>query len=132
MYVPQKLPPPNTPGGTPYDKAFPPLKDHIVRVGIVSAASQAEAGQGLARMLSQEERKYMEDTLGLGMRVSYVSESAAPPPRHTRIDYRPGFLKAAVEIAALLPQPQRVDAMSEAEAARHNVDVLVRIGTDLR
>jgi hypothetical protein len=132
VYVPQKLPPPVTPGGVPYDKAFPPLKDRTVRVGIVSGASQAQAGQGLARMLSQEERKYMEDTLGLGMRVAYVSETAEPPPRRTRIAYRSGFLKAAVHIAALLPQPQQVDAMSEAEAARHNVDVLVRIGTDLR
>lgn len=132
VYVPQKMPPLTVPGAEPYDKAFPPARDHLLRVGIVSDASQAQAGQGLARMLSQEERKYMEDTLGLGIRVAYVTETSEPPPRRTRIGYRPGFLKAAVHIAALLPQPQQVVAMSESDAARHNVDVLVRIGTDLR
>jgi hypothetical protein len=132
VLVPQKLPPPVNPDATPYDKAFPPLEDHAVRIGIISGSSQATAAQSLARMLSNEDRKYLEDTLGLGVKVAYVSETNRPETRQTQVHYRPDFLKAAVQIAALLPPPQKLDVMSDAEATRHGVDVLVQVGTDLR
>lgn len=132
VYVPQRMPPLSTPDSVPYDKAFPPVQDRFVRVGIMSGSSQASAGQNLARMLSQEERKYMEDTLGLGMKIAFVSETDRPQTRRTRIRYRAPYLKTAVDIAALLPAPQQIEPMSDADAARQGVDVLVQIGTDLR
>ena len=131
VYVPQKLPPPNIPGATPYDKAFPAIQDKVVRIGIMSGSSQAESAQIVSRMLSDEERKYMEETLGLGMKIAYVSETDLPQTQRTRVKYRPEFLKAAVHIAALLPQPQQLAILSEADATRHGVDILVQIGTDL-
>lgn len=132
VYVPQKLPPPNVQGTTPYDQAFPPIPDRVVRVGIVSGTSQAASARDVARMLSTEDRKYLEDTLGLGVRIAYVSETDRLQTGRTRVYYRPQFFKAAVQIAALLPQSQQVIAMSDADALRHGVDVLVEVGTDLQ
>jgi hypothetical protein len=132
VLVPEKLPPPQAAGAKPYDEAFPPIADRVVRIGIVSGSSQAASAQNLARMLSGEDRKYMEETLGLGVQIAYVSETGRPEVPRTRVRYRPQFLKAAVHIAALLPEPQLLGAMSDAEAASHGVDVLVQIGTELR
>jgi hypothetical protein len=132
VLVPQKMPPIQEPGAKPYDQAFPPIPDKVVRIGITSGSSQAAAAQNLARMLSNEDRKYMEETLGLGVKIAYVTESDRPEVRRTRVRYRLPFLKAAVHIAALLPQPQQLGVMSDAEAAGHKVDVLVQIGTELR
>ena len=132
VLVPQKLPPTQVPGAKPYDEAFPPIPDRVVRIGIMSGSSQAPSAQNLARMLSGEDRKYMEETLGLGVKIAYVSETDRPEIRRTRVRYRQQFLRAAVHIAALLPQPQQLGAMSDAEAERHGVDVLVQIGTELQ
>ncbi len=132
VYVPQRMPPVSAPDSVPYDKAFPPVQDRVVRVGIMSGSSQAGSGQNLARMLSQEERKYMEETLGLGVKIAFVSETDRPQTRRTRVRYRAPFLKTAVHIAALLPAPQQIEPMSDPEAERQGVDVLVQIGTDLR
>ncbi|MFI5399530.1 MAG: LytR C-terminal domain-containing protein [SAR324 cluster bacterium] len=132
VYVPQKLPPPQVEGATPYDQSFPPIADRVVRVGIVSGTSQAASAKNVARMLTTEDRKYLEETLGLGVRIAYVSETNQPETGRTRVYYRPQFFKAAVQIAALLPRSQQVIAMSDAEALRHGVDVLVQVGTDLQ
>ena len=132
VLVPEKLPPPQAAGAKPYDEVYPQIADRVVRIGIVSGSSQAASAQNLARMLSGEDRKYMEETLGLGVQIAYVSETGRPEVPRTRVRYRPQFLKAAVHIAALLPEPQLLGAMSDAEAASHGVDVLVQIGTELR
>jgi hypothetical protein len=116
----------------PYDQAFPPAKDHVVRVGIMSGSSEEGAGAILARMFSAEDRKYLEDTLGLGVQIAYVSETDRPRTTRSRVMYRPQFMKAAVEIAALIPQPQSIEVLSEEEAAKRKVDILVQIGTDLK
>jgi hypothetical protein len=134
--TPVPVPTPDAPlsptGAVPFDKAFPPIRDRVVRIGILSGASQAGSGQNLARMLVQEEKKYMEETLGLGVKVSFVSETDRPQTRRTLVRYRGAFLKAAVHIAALLPQPQQIESMADAEADRHGVDILVQMGTELR
>lgn len=132
VYVPRRIPPDQAEGAVPYDQAFPPLKDRVVRIGIVSGSSAAGSGESLARMLTTEDRKYLEETLGLGIKVAYVSETERAETRRSRVFYRVPFMKAAVHIATLMPQPQTIEVMSEDEAARHQVDILVQIGTDLK
>lgn len=115
----------------PYDQAFPPIPDRLLRVAVVSAPSQANVAERIGTMLTVTEKERLERSLGMGLRIAYLSQSDRDPKRQTRIQYREKYLQAAVRLAGLIPQAQRVERMSEADANRMGVDVLIQVGADL-
>jgi hypothetical protein len=115
----------------PYDQAFPPIPDRLLRVAVVSAPSQANVAERIGTMLAVTEKERLERSLGMGLRIAYLSQSDRDPKRQTRIQYREKYLQAAVRLAGLIPEAQRVERMSEADANRMGVDVLIQVGADL-
>jgi hypothetical protein len=115
----------------PYDQAFPPIPDRLLRVAVVSAPSQANVAERIGVMLTETERDNLERSLGMGLRVAYLSQSDRDPNRQTRIQYREKYMQAAVRLASVIPEAQRVERMSDDEASRTGVDVLIRVGSDL-
>jgi hypothetical protein len=116
----------------PYDQAFPPIPDRVVRVAVVSAPSQANVAERIGVMLSETERENLERSLGMGLRIAYLSQADRDPKRETRIQYREKFMQAAVRMASVIPQTQRVERMSDDEANRAGVDVMIQVGSDLQ
>jgi hypothetical protein len=115
----------------PYDQAFPPIPDRLLRVAVVSAPSQANAAERIGVMLSQTERDNLERSLGMGLRIAYLSQSDRAAKSATSIQYRDKFMQAAVRLAGVIPEAQRVERMTESEANRMGVDVLINVGADL-
>ncbi len=115
----------------PYDQAFPPIPDRTVRIAVVSAPSQANVAERIGVMLSETERDNIERSLGMGLRIAYLSQADRDPKLATRIQYREKFLVAAVRLARVIPQAQRVERMSEEDANRNGVDVMIQVGSDL-
>lgn len=115
----------------PYDQAFPPIPDRTVRIAVVSAPSQANVAERIGVMLSETERANLERSLGMGLRIAYLSQADRDPKQATRIQYREKFLQAAVRLAGVIPEAQRVERMSEDDANRTGVDVVIQVGADL-
>jgi hypothetical protein len=115
----------------PYDQAFPPIPDRLLRVAVVSAPSQANVAERIGTMLSVTERDRLENALGMGLQIAYLSQAERDPKLQTRIQYREKFLQAAVRLASVIPQAQKVERMTESDANRMGVDVMIQVGTDL-
>jgi hypothetical protein len=116
----------------PYDQAFPPIPDRVLRVAVLSAPSQAALSRDVGVTLAETHREELERDLGMGIRVAFISQDDEPASEVTRVRYRNKFLQAAVRVASLLPSAQRVERMSDEEANRMGVDLLVLVGWDLR
>jgi len=115
----------------PYDQAFPPIPDRLLRVAVVSAPSQANAAERIGVMLAETERDNLERSLGMGLRIAYLSQADRDAQSRTSIQYRDKFMQAAVRLAGVIPEAQKVERMTESEASRMGVDVLINIGADL-
>jgi hypothetical protein len=116
----------------PYDQAFPPIPDRVLRVAVVSAPSQANVAEKIGTMLSVTERESLERALGMGLRIAYLSQKDRDPKQETRIKYREKYLQAAVQLAGKIPQAQKVERMRDEEATRMGVDVLIQVGSDIQ
>jgi len=116
----------------PYDQAFPPIPDRVLRVAVVSAPSQANVAERIGTMLSVTERESLERALGMGLKIAYLSQKDRDPKQETRIKYREKYLQAAVQLAGKIPQAQRVERMRDEEATRMGVDVLIQVGSDIQ
>jgi hypothetical protein len=136
-------PPPGTVGAAPvpatgafeplpYDQALPPLPERVLRIAVLGAPSQRSASDRVGVMLSSGGPDGLEKALGVAVRITFLSQTEGRASRLTRVRYRDKYLKAALRVARSIPQAQKVEPMSSAEADRHEVDVLVYVGLDLK
>jgi len=115
----------------PYDQALPPLPDRVVRIAVLGAPSQRGASERIGTMLATGGQDGLEKSLGVAVRILFLSQTEGRASRLTRVRYRDKYLKAALRVARSIPQSQKVEPMKEEEADRYGVDVLVYVGLDL-
>jgi hypothetical protein len=65
------------------------------------------------------------------VKVSYISRHDQSAGKANVIHYRPGALKAALQVAEVLPGEQSLEPMSAEEEARAAVDLVIYLGTDV-
>ena len=120
--------------GIPYQEAFPEdfKKEQPVRIAVLSSPARPAAGQRIGMILGKFQKKRLEKALGRKVMVAYVSRSTKKHGENTIIRYRPDFLKAAIQVAAVLPKNQVVEAMQPSDMALHEVDVIVYLGDRIR
>ncbi|MCZ6842082.1 MAG: hypothetical protein O7G32_04545, partial [SAR324 cluster bacterium] len=103
-----------------------------VRIAVLSSVGRMNAGQQVAMILRSYQRQRLEKALGRPVKVAFVSSSNKKHKKKTRIRYRPGFLKAAIQVASAIPREQVVEPMSGEELNRRGVDVIIYLGSGVR
>ena len=103
-----------------------------VNVAVLSSPNRVSEAERVAMMLSTFQNRRLEAMIGQPVEVAYVSQSTRPHTTQTIIRYREGFLKAAVQIAAILPFEQVVEPMTADEANRDSIDVIIYVGLSLQ
>ncbi len=102
-----------------------------VRVAVLHVADQEEAAISVAMVIDTFQNKQLSEAVGAPVRLAYISHIDDPTQRANVIRYRAGALKAALQVANLLPWDQTVEPMNDAEQAREGVDVIVYLGAAL-
>jgi hypothetical protein len=134
LAVQEAQPEPPQEAGIPYEKAFPEAFEKVqpVRIGVLSSPQGPAAGDQIALILTNFQRKRLERALGASVEVAFVSRSNKKHKRKTHIRYRPNFLKAAIQVATVIPREQVVEPMTEQELQREEVDMFIYVGTSVR
>lgn len=125
------------PQGLTFDEVEPALPEPpTVRVAILSKATQPNKAQQMALLIGRYQRDFLERNLGQAVQVVNVSHYSAGsassngPASGSLIYFRPEQLHAAMEVAAVLPDEQRIEPMSAEQIAREGVDLIVMLGQD--
>lgn len=125
------------PQGLAFDEVEPALPEPpTVRVAVLSKATQSSKARQVALVIGLYQRDFLERNLGQAVQVVNVSHySAGPsdsnlPARGSLIYFRPQQLHAAMEVAAVLPDEQRIEPMNAEQIAREGVDLIVMLGQD--
>jgi hypothetical protein len=74
----------------------------------------------------------LSKAVGKPIKVAYLSRTNGGARPANLVRYRVGTLKAALQLADLLPGDQLVEPMSPEESAQHEVDVLIYLGTSVK
>ena len=126
--------PPPPPRAKPYEEVAPagPQLPTAVRVAVLSSRGRVAAGQQMALILSNYQRKRLEKELGRPVEVAFVSSSSKKHGPKTQIRYRPKYLKAAIHLATAIPHEQELEPMRPEELERRGVDVFIYVGHSVR
>ena len=117
----------------PFESAVPPLpKEPVLRVAVLSDIGQPEKADRVALIIGNYTRQFLENRLGVVVKIAYVAQVERNITRQSVIRYRPKFFRAAVTIAKVLPRDQALSPMTARELSQQDVDLVVYIGRDYR
>lgn len=117
----------------PFESAVPPLpKEPVLRVAVLSDIGQPEKADRVALIIGNYTRQFLENRLGVMVKIAYVAQVERNITRQSVIRYRPKFFRAAVTIAKVLPRDQALSPMTARELSQQDVDLVVYIGRDYR
>ena len=104
----------------------PPLR---LNLAVFNAAPRVGAARRLAIMLEHQQRRTIEERLGLKLEILNIS-SVREDLRlsQTKIYFRPNFLKAALTLAEMIPGEQVVEPMPLSRLSRLGNDVEIYVG----
>ncbi|MDH4225091.1 MAG: LytR C-terminal domain-containing protein [Deltaproteobacteria bacterium] len=108
---------------------FPPSR---VRVTIVNRSGQTDLGHQMAWLLVNFHKKPLEKSLGVELELVNVSTLEGEKAKMSVVQYKPGFLKAALLIAKNLPGEQFVAPMKPEGLNRSGFDVEIVLGMNPR
>lgn len=103
----------------------------LVRIAVLNASGVSGQASRVAVMLMEVRRVHLEQTLGMKVEVANISNAPTFDRMRTVLYYRPGYLRAALQIAKLLPGEQTVEPMSADMLSREGLDVSLWLGKDL-
>ncbi|MBI4082085.1 MAG: LytR C-terminal domain-containing protein [Candidatus Lambdaproteobacteria bacterium] len=113
------------PAPAPERQEGPPTR---VRVQILNASGRADSAQRVTLLLDQYRRREIERTLGLKLELANTSSTA--PQARSVVYYRPGFLRAALLMAKVIPGDQTVEPMKPNSLLKVGIDVEIWLGKD--
>lgn len=106
------------------------LPPTAVRVAILNASGVAVRGTQLALVLGEYRRRELEGLIGLKLELVNVSSTERKQLPESQVNYRPGFLRAALVIARAMPGDQRVRLMSGSSLKRLGIDIEILLGKE--
>jgi predicted small lipoprotein YifL len=114
----------------PYEEAFPPPppKDTLVRVSVLSHANAPQTGERIALVIGTLQKERLEKRLGKEVRLIVTSRGHQRNLRGSVVQFREGYLDAAMAIASTLSDAQHVEPMPQEESEREGIDVLILAG----
>ena len=89
-----------------------------VRVAVLHVAEQEESAISVAMVIDTFQNEQLSEAVGAPVRLAYISRIENPAQRANVIRYRAGALKAALQVANILPWDQTVEPMNDQEQAR--------------
>ena len=102
----------------------------VVRVAVLNASGDPASGDRVALVLGEHVRRGLEDQMGMRLELVNVSRSPEQSLAQSEINYKPGFLHAALMIAKFLPGDQRVRVMLPDNGQKLGIDIEILVGKD--
>jgi hypothetical protein len=103
-----------------------------VRVAVLYRQGQEQAAIGIATVIDTYQNEKLSQGVGKPVQVAYISRAQLDAQAGNLVRYRVGMLKAALQLATVLPGDQALEPMSEEEGAHAAVDVIIYLGASLR
>ncbi len=103
-----------------------------VQVAVLHQPGQEETAMGIALVIESFQRKNLEKAVGAPVQIAYISRAPEPQSKPNLIRYREGALKAALQVARVLPTAQTLEPMNEQEQARLGIDIYIYVGAGSR
>jgi hypothetical protein len=100
-----------------------------VRVAVLYGPGQERSAVGVATVIDTWRKDQLAKSVGMPVKVAFLSRHDQSAGRENRIRYRPGALKAALQVAEVLPGEQSLEPMSAEEETRSAVDLVIYLGT---
>lgn len=103
-----------------------------VQIAVLHQPGQEEAAMGIALVIESFQRKNLEKAVGAPVRVAFVSRAPGPQSKPNIIRYRKGALRAALQVARVLPTAQALEPMNDEELAHQSIDIYIYVGAGNR
>jgi len=116
------------PTGIPFDEAFPRVPDEAtLNIGILSASTEITKGKKVAALIGDHERVYLERMMGRPLHILFITHTDEEIGDKTVIQFRPEYVHAAMELAALLPNEQKLEPMPYGKRDQKDVHLLLYV-----
>ena len=103
-----------------------------VRVAVLHEKGQERAAIGVATVIDRYQNERLSKAVGKPIKVAYTSRSNGAARPANLVRYRVGMLKAALQLATVLPGDQLVEPMTAEEGAQAAVDVVIYLGSNMK
>jgi hypothetical protein len=100
-----------------------------VRVAVLYGPGQEQSAVGVATVIDTWRKDQLAKAIGMPVKVAFISRHDQSAGKANLIRYRPGALKAALQVAEVLPGEQSLEPMSTDDEARSAVDLVIYLGT---
>lgn len=108
-----------------------PDQSITIRVAVLNASGKADRAGMVAFLLEEYRGKDLARKLGKKIAVVNLSNLGGSAQRDSVIYYRPGFLRAALMMAKVIPGKQFVTPMPASLKGKIGVDVEIRLGLEM-